>query len=251
MRLTISLAAILLALSTTNSLIAAAPTRAQLNQYEPDGRRFGLDAPQVAKVYEFIAENDDLIRSLSAQKKINEKAFRSIARELGLRYTAANPAVDPKAIIEAIRANADSAAKFELMNGELRVKIAVLESAVLRAPAEASLARADAAYAAGDLETAQSELNSLLELRGGELSGSVDAYQAAVETAIALARSRGDRKMIDRIAEQSDPVLTRMEKQARLTRWRNQVERLIIRSEDGGRLGKIDDLKEAENIYVA
>jgi tetratricopeptide (TPR) repeat protein len=247
MRLSPWLIVAILALPAVPTVAAAAPlTSAQLNQYEQVGRRFGLTSIQVAEVYGYIDRNAVAISAAAAKERVNQAAFKAFARELGLR----NFGADPKALLEAIKANASNAAKFEKDNRELRSRISALESALLRAPAEAILARADAAYAAGDLEKAQNALNSLLELRGGELVGSADAYKAAVETAIALADSRGDLAMIDQIAEQSEPVLARMEKQARRTRWRNQRKRADFRSVRGERFGKMADLDQAVSIYV-
>jgi tetratricopeptide (TPR) repeat protein len=239
--------AILAALFVSQPITAAQLTRAQLEQYEQVGKRFGLTPQQVAEVYGVIEGRDSLIRSLSIEKKINLKAFRAISLELGLR----NYGAKPEKLLEAIRARAADAAKYEQENAVLRKEVLTLKNSSDRPTVQAVLARADAAYASGDLDAAAQELSNLLDILSRPLEGEQRAYVSAVTAAMALATSRGDLETLDRLIQQSDTVLARLEKIARATRWQNQLKLPAALTERGARFGKTADFKEAARLYLS
>jgi tetratricopeptide (TPR) repeat protein len=180
---------------------AASPlSRAQSEQYRQVGSRFGLTPEQVAQVYAFIDSQIAVIETAAREKHVNVVAFRSIARELGLR----NYGADPQKLIEAIRSQAKDAAKFEAENVALRRQIATVEDPNIRRTAEAMLARADAAYEAGDLDHAQSAFEELLSLRRSELTGAGNALESATQAAISLAATRSDLNRLDRLVDEAD-----------------------------------------------
>lgn len=238
--------AILAALLVSQPIVAAPITRTQLGQYEQVGKRFGLTPQQVAEVYGILEGRDDLIRSLTVEKKINLTAFRAISLELGLR----NYGAKPDRLIEAIRARAADAAKYEQENAALRKEILTLKNPADRPAVQAILARADAAYALGDLDAAAQELGNLLSVLSRPLESEQRAYVSAVNAAMALATSRADLETLDRLIQQSDAVLLRLEKVARVTRWQNQLKLPIALAERGARFGNTTDFEEAARLYL-
>jgi len=190
-------------------------TRSQTEQYRQVGGRFGLTPQQVAQVYSFIDSQLYVIDAAAREKQVNVAAFRAIARELGLRAYGA----DPGKLIEAIRKQAQDAAKFQADNAALRREIGALQDVRIRAPAEQALARVDAYYRSGDLERAQTALEGLTALRTGELASAGEAWQTAIKAAISLAAARGDLDRVDRLVDEADRASGLRAEQQRHVRW--------------------------------
>lgn len=197
--------------------------RAQTEQYRQVGGRFGLTPEQVAQVFAFIDSQLAIIDAAAREEQVNVTAFRAIARELGLRAYGA----EPGKLIEAIRKQARDVAKFEADNVTLRRQIAALQDVRVRAPAEATLARADAAYKAGDLDAAQAALEELIALRAGELAGTGAAWESATQAAISLAATRGDLDRLDRLVDEAEASRQRRAEQqreaGRHATWENRM----------------------------
>lgn len=199
--------------------LLAQSSASQIEEYRQRGGRFGLTAAQVAEVYSFIDRNQATITATARARNLEQRAFRAIVLELGLR----NYGASPDELVKAIQDRAKQAAEYESTNARLRAQFEALADVTLRQPARAILDRADKAYAKGELERAQLELDALLNLRGGALAQSRDAYDAAVFSAMALASSRGDLETLDRIDAASERVYIRMEKNAKRARYHNKV----------------------------
>jgi hypothetical protein len=220
-------------------------TRAEIERREQQARRVGLTPEQAAEVYQFIDQNLDRIDAAAAERGVNRNAFRAIARELGLR----NYGADPQQLLVAIRERTTQAATFERQKGELEQRIRELENAALRTPAEAALQRANAAYQDGDLDTAQTELESLITLRSGELSSNSLAWNAAHRAAINLAQSRDDIAAIDRITAQAIELRTNRATLDREESWYDQMARAEARHRRGALLGDNAAMLAAIAIY--
>jgi tetratricopeptide (TPR) repeat protein len=233
----------------TEPMLAATLSHKQLAGYEQVGRRFGLTPQQVSEVYGFIDRNNAQIKAAAALQRVNQTAFKAIAREFGLR----NYGADPKALVEAIRAQAVDAARFEKNNTELRKQIAALENAAIRAPAEAILARADAAYAAGNLDRAQSALEELIAFRTSELTAAYEAWEAAHLAAVNLALTRGDLDRVGRLndeAEESRKLRAEQQREAdRYAAWSGRITEAKAWFYQGRRFGKVSDYDKATSLY--
>lgn len=157
--------------------------------------RFSCTPAQFREVTAFYDANAARITDLARTNRVNQTAFQAIAIELGVRYRG----TDPQAIVRAIEARIADAARYEQENVQLRQKIAAITDARVRAPAEAALARADAAYAAGDLDAAQAALADLVEIRSYDLESAISAADVASQSAISLAAARGDNATLEDI----------------------------------------------------
>jgi len=229
----------------TLPVTAATASSLRIAEYGQVGRRFGLTPQQVSEVYAFLDQNAGQIANVAAQNRVNQNAFRAIARELGLR----NYGVATNRLIDAIRAKGADAAKFEHEKVALRAQIAALTIPAQKAPAQSAIDAAERAYAAGDLIEAQRALNSLLNIRWGTSSEGFGTYQAALSSAIELARSRSDLQTLDGLVSDSDALMARMEVEARTTRWKNALTLANSYREQGSLKGDINMLRSSVSAY--
>lgn len=231
--------------SLTLPMAAVTTSSLRITEYGQVGRRFGLTPQQVGEVYAFLDQNAAQITDIAAQNRVNQNAFRAIARELGLR----NYGVAPDRLIGAIRAKGADAAKFEQENAALRAQIASLTNPAQKNPAQSAIDAAEKAYAAGDLQRAQLALNSLLKMRWGTSSQAIAAYQGALSSAMELARSRGDLETLDGLVRDSDAMMARMEFEARIARWKNALSLAEAYFDQGMLKGDIKSLRSSVSVY--
>jgi hypothetical protein len=181
--------------------------------------RFGCTPAQARQLVAFINGNRAEIDTYAREYRINARAFQAIAIELGLR----NIGADPRALLRVIRDRGTDAARYERENAKLRQQLSAIRDTRVRTSAEAVLARADAAYAAGYLETAQAALEELTSLRTSELTTARNAWDAAIQSAISLAAARGERTRLARLVDAADTYLATEQDHNRHQRWNNRI----------------------------
>jgi hypothetical protein len=190
------------------------------------------------------ALNAEIIR-LARVNGVQIVTLKAIARAIGLK----SRNIDFDQLIKQVGAGATRLAELKAEIGALKSQIAKIQTASVRDPATAALARAQAALDAGRLDEADREFASLESLRKIDLALAQTAWINAVDARANVAELRQDYDLAEQLRLAKGDFLIEQSRRTTREAWQSKLDAAEGRFKEGQLKADSAVLRRAVNLY--
>ena len=202
--------------------LAATPSWAQSQEVYSQrdvAMRWGLTPAQAREVYRRIDQERRIFVKTARANGINENAFVSVAKALGLQ----NPKLPVGDLLQKMLDRISTLKEIEENFSEISNYASDLEASDTNKRVQQLTANALSAYERGDLDRAYELLNELRALARTDLSRAFAAWSGSMEISISLASFAGDLETVDRLVIENEREIQNQVKAYDVQLWNNRL----------------------------